>query len=148
MRSPNPTAHHLVTAARAILPMAAAILACGVVHLEWAVSTAACWTLICGVILLMAMPRLRAGDGLGFLALFVTLLECIGAASSGIADAQRWQACIAVTGAMVLLLKVQHLRALARQDGYVPLRHLERRSAVLNRSPARGCDSVPPRRSR
>jgi len=98
------------------------------------------------ILLLLAAPRLRNGELLGGLALYATMLEWGHAGLSGDIDTARWQAGIAVAGAMALLFKVQHLRSLARQDPYVPLRQLERRSILLNRTRPRSANVPAPRR--
>lgn len=143
MSYPAFTPRHLVIAARVATPLVLGTLAFAVMWVD-CTPVAAVAAFVPGLcVLIMGAPRTRAGDLVGALVMFMTLLECLHAATSDSLDLARWQACVAAAGAIVLLLKVQHLRGLARQDAYVPLRQLERRGAVLGRTRAR---SVPVRR--
>lgn len=124
----------VVTVARLTMLPCLATLAGAILVADTAPAPAAAAMFLTAIVLLQAAPKLRAADLLGLLALFATILEWMHAGLSGGIDASRWQAMIAVTGSMALLLKVQHLRSLAREDPYVPLRQLERRNVVLNRA--------------
>lgn len=137
MKLPRFTPGDLVTAARLALAPCLAGLAAAILVLDASAAQAAAGMFAVALVLLQAAPRMRNGDLLGLLLVFTTLLEWGHAGLSGHLDPARWQAGIAVAGAMALLLKVQHLRALAREDPCVPLRQLERRSALLGRTPAR-----------
>jgi hypothetical protein len=141
MISPALTPRLLVIAARiALLPCAGVFVAA--VMADCSAASAAGVAFGCALVLLQAAPRLRASDLLGVLALGVTLVEWVHAGFAGGIDIARWEAAIAVPGALVLLLKVQHLRGLARHDAYVPLRQLERRQVLFARRPARTDDAV------
>lgn len=131
------TARHMVLSARLALAPAIGALAAAILLVDAAPASAAAAAFLCGVLILQSAPRLRGSDLLGLLALLATLLEWLQAGFSGQLDTARWQACIAVFGAMAMLLKVQHLRSLAREDPYVPLRQLERRNVLLGRTTAR-----------
>jgi hypothetical protein len=133
MRAPLPTPDHLVLAARLALVPCLAGLAGAMLVPGGAPVPVAATAGLAALVLLQAFPAIRAGDLMGLLALAVTALAWLYAARAGAIDAERWQAGIAVAGAAVALLKVQHTRALARSDRYVPLRQLERRNAVLAR---------------
>ncbi len=128
------TPRHLVIAARAATPLCLGSLAWAALRMDCSPFGAATGFVVSACVLLTGAPRTRAGDLVGALLVFVTLLECVHATQTGSLDDARWRACVAAAGAMVLLLKVQHWRALARQDAYVPLRHLERRKALLGRT--------------
>lgn len=134
MQSSLVTPGHLVVGARLALLPCLAGLTSTILVIESSPGLAGAVTFLTAILLLQAAPKVRAADMLGLLALFATMLEWGNAAHTGAINAQRWQAIIAVTGAMALLLKVQHLRSLARQDPYVPLRQLDRRNALLRRS--------------
>ncbi|MEE4451362.1 hypothetical protein [Novosphingobium resinovorum] len=142
MTQPLPTPHHLVIAARIMLAPCLAAMGWSSLAAHGTPMAAAIATFTAALVMLQAAPRLRASDLLGGIALFATILEVARAGSAGSLDSARWQACIAVAGGMMLLLKVQHLRALARRDAYVPLRHLERRSALFGRSRARAANAA------
>lgn len=134
MSFPAVTPQHLVIAARAAAPLCLGGLAWAVLWMACTPTVAAAGFLLSASVLLMGAPRIRAGDLVGALLVFITVLECIHAGASGTLDGPRWQACVAAAGTTVLLLKIQHLRGLARQDAYVPLRHLERRNALFGRT--------------
>lgn len=133
MRSLPLTPRHLVLAARAALLPCLALQTAAVLAFDSSPRTMAATTFAVALVLLQAAPRLRAGDLLAGLSLFMTILESLRASLTGDIDAERWQVAVAMTGGLFVLLKVQHLRALARQDAYVPLRQLERRNAVFSR---------------
>ncbi|MFT4055005.1 MAG: hypothetical protein QM681_10900 [Novosphingobium sp.] len=137
MSFPLITPRHLVIAARTALPVILAGLASLVLQIDCTPSAAVAGFALSLCVLIMAAPRMRAADLVGALVVFMTMLECIHAGTAGNLDHVRWQACIAAAGVVVLLLKVQHLRALARQDAYVPLRQLDRRAALLSRTGVR-----------
>ncbi|MEZ0133599.1 MULTISPECIES: hypothetical protein [Novosphingobium] len=134
MSFPTITPRHLVIAARAATPLCPGGLAWAVLQMDCSASAAAAGFVVSLCILTMAAPKIRTADLVGTLLAFTTLLECLHAAKFGSLDDMRWQACVVTAGAVVLLLKIQHLRAIARQDAYVPLRYLERRQALLGRT--------------
>lgn len=136
------TPRHLVIAARLALPPSLGAMAGTVLVVDGSPIAAAAATFVTATVLLLAAPRVRAAELLGCLALFATILEWTHASLAGGIDAARWQAAIAVAGAMALHLKVQHWRSLARQDPYVSLRQLERRSVLFGRT-ARRPDPAP-----
>lgn len=134
MTSPRLTAHHLVITARALVPVAMATLGWAICSRDSGPVTAGGITLASALMVLLAAPRLRANELLAGVALFATLLEWGQAGATGEIVVLRWLACLAVPGAMMMMLKVQHLRSLARHDAYVPLRQLERRNSLLGRT--------------
>lgn len=127
----------LVILARVMLLPCLAVFAAAIVVFDG--STGLCMGLSFAalVLVLQALPYRRNGDLIGLLVLGVTLLEWLHAGNVGAMDEDRWQACVAVLGGAFVLLRVQHLRSLARQDPYVPLRQLERRGALMARTVAR-----------
>lgn len=149
MKFPRLTPRHIVTAARLALPVCLAGLAVAILWLDCSPPNAAAMMFLTAAVMLQSAPRTRASDMIGALALFVTLIEWGHASIAGNIDAIRWQSVIAVAGAMVLLLKVQHWRSLAREDPYVPLRHLERRNVLMSRGRPRTKprDVLPDRRA-
>lgn len=134
MRFPLLTPWFLVICARLALLPSLGGLAASVLVVDGPPVLAAAATFLAAIVLLQAVPKVRAAEMLGLLALFGTMLEWTQASLVGGIDSARWQSIIAVTGAMVLLLKVQHLRSLAREDPCVPLRQLERRNILLSRT--------------
>jgi hypothetical protein len=76
---------------------------------------------------LMALPRQRSSELLGALAVWLTYAEFMAAAQSGHFDLWRWGVALATLSLVVVPLKVQHVRQLARTNPYQPIRELDRR---------------------
>lgn len=77
--------------------------------------------------LLMALPRQRSSELLGALAIWLTYAEFMAAAQSGHFDLWRWGVALATLSLVVVPLKVQHVRQLARTNPYQPIQELDRR---------------------
>lgn len=131
------TPRHLVFAARSTVPLCLAALGWGVLALDCTPAAAAAGLVLTAWLLLLGAPKVRAGDLVGGLVLYMTLLECAHGGAAGALDGARWQAGVAAGGAMLILLKIQEIRALARQDAYVPLRHVDRRRVLLGQTSGR-----------
>lgn len=124
---PDLTPNHLKLGARASLGPLAGIIWLGLVaarmtHLQLAVAL-----FFLAAALLMAAPRTRNSELLCLLGVAVTLGESVMGHLAGGMNLQRWLNFMGLLGAITLILKVQHWRSLARNDGYVSLRLLERR---------------------
>ena len=90
-----------------------------------------------GLLILLSAPDQRSSELLGAQAVWMTVAEFLAAAQSGQMLFWRWAVSIAALAVVIVPLKIQHLRSLARSHPYSPLRDLERRapaasSAVLN----------------
>lgn len=76
---------------------------------------------------LMALPGQRSAELLGALAIWLTYAEFMAAAQSGEFDLWRWGVALAALSLVVVPLKVQHVRQLARTNPYQPIKDLDRR---------------------
>lgn len=86
------------------------------------------------LVLLAAFPTRRHGDLLAGMMIAVTGVEWCLAIGTAYFDVTRWSYEIAIAGGMSFVLRINHLRGLARQDPYVSLRQLDQRNAVLART--------------
>ena len=77
--------------------------------------------------LLMAMPGQRSSELLGALAVWLTYAEFMAAIQSGHFNLWRWAVVLATLSLVIVPLKVQHLRQLARSNRYQPIKALDRR---------------------
>ena len=80
------------------------------------------------VSLLLALPEQRSSELLGALAIWMTYAEFMSAIQSGHFELWRWAVVLATLSLVVVPIKVQHLRQLARSNPYRPLRDLDRRT--------------------
>jgi hypothetical protein len=76
---------------------------------------------------LMAMPGQRSSELLGALAVWLTYAEFMAAIQSGHFNLWRWAVVLATLSLVIVPLKVQHLRQLARSNPYQPIKALDRR---------------------
>lgn len=77
--------------------------------------------------LLLALPGQRSSELLGALAIWLTYAEFMAASQSGEFNLWRWAVVLATLSLVVVPIKVQHLRQLARTNPYQPLGELDRR---------------------
>jgi hypothetical protein len=77
--------------------------------------------------LLLALPGQRSSELLGALAIWLTYAEFMAAIQSGDFNQWRWAVVLATLSLVVVPLKVQHLRQLARSNPYQPIGELDRR---------------------
>lgn len=125
---PPITPHHLrLTAIMAIFPLSSLIwwslLTAGLSRVQLALTL----LFLCQA-LMLAMPRMRSSELLGILAIGITVAEyAAGQLHDGI-EILRWADFMGALGAIMLILKVQRWRSLARTDPHVPIRQLERRT--------------------
>ena len=76
---------------------------------------------------LLALPNQRSSELLGALAIWLTYAEFMAAIQSGHFDLWRWAVVVATLSLVIVPIKVQHLRQLARSNPYRPIRDLDRR---------------------
>lgn len=91
------------------------------------------------VFTLLAFPNQRSSELLGALAIWLTYAEFMAAIQSGHFGLWRWAVVLATLSLVIVPLKVQHLRQLARSNPYQPIRELDRRvwsAAGPNAAPA------------
>jgi len=79
------------------------------------------------VLLLLAFPGQRSSELLGALAIWLTYAEFMAAIQSGHFSLWRWAVVLATLSLVIVPIKVQHLRQLARTNPYQPIRELDRR---------------------
>jgi hypothetical protein len=84
-------------------------------------------SLVLAVLMLMALPNQRSSELLGALAIWLTYAEFMAAIQSGHFDLWRWAVVLATLSLVIVPIKVQHLRQLARANPYQPIRELDRR---------------------
>lgn len=100
-----------------------------------------------GLAVLMAAPRQRGADLLGAVAIWLTTCEFLAASRTGQFALWRWTEMLAALALILMVARVQRLRALARTNRWRSLREGERRrvrggpgAAWCHRS---GSDPVP-----
>lgn len=79
------------------------------------------------VLTLLALPGQRSSELLGALAIWLTYAEFMAAIQSGHFALWRWAIVLATLSLVIVPIKVQHLRQLARSNPYRPLGELDRR---------------------
>ena len=79
------------------------------------------------VFTLLALPSQRSSELLGALAIWLTYAEFMAAIQSGHFNLWRWAVVLATLSLVIVPIKVQHLRQLARSNPYRPLGELDRR---------------------
>lgn len=84
--------------------------------------------LFLAVLTLLALPSQRSSELLGALAIWLTYAEFMSAIQSGHFDLWRWAVVLATLSLVIVPIKVQHLRQLARSNPYLPLGEHDRRT--------------------
>jgi hypothetical protein len=102
-------------------------LTLGYVTATLTVQTAGIGTFFLSVGLLLALPGQRSSELLGALAIWMTYAEFMSAFRCGHFDLWRWAVALATLALVVVPLKVQHLRQMARSNPYQPILELDRR---------------------
>lgn len=103
-------------------------LTCAYVTATLTVQSAGIGAFFLAVSLLLAFPGQRSSELLGALAIWMTYAEFMSAAQSGQFDLWRWAVALATLALVVVPLKVQHVRQLARTNPYQSIRELDRRA--------------------
>ncbi len=76
---------------------------------------------------LLALPGQRSSELLGALAIWLTYAEFMAAIQSGHFNLWRWGVVLATLSLVIVPIKVQHLRQLARNNPYRPIGEQDRR---------------------
>ncbi len=76
---------------------------------------------------LLALPSQRSSELLGALAIWLTYAEFMAAIRSGQFDLWRWAVVLATLALVIVPIKVQHVRQLARSNPYRPIGETDRR---------------------
>jgi MYXO-CTERM domain-containing protein len=118
---------HIVYAARMTAPFVAALMGGTYAVGSATPQSTSALALLLGLLMLAAVPRRRAGELLGVAAAWMTLAEFCVASQTGQMQVWRWAMSIAALGIVVVPLKIQHLRILARREPYRRLADRTRR---------------------
>lgn len=118
---------HIVYAARLTAAVVAALMGVAYAVGSATPQSTAALALLLGLLMLAAVPRRRAGELLGVAAVWMTVAEFCAAAQTGQMQVWRWAMSIAALGIVVVPLKIQHLRMLARREPYRRLADRTRR---------------------
>lgn len=102
-------------------------LVSGYVTATLTVQTAGLGSFFLSVGLLLALPHQRSSELLGALAIWLTYAEFMSTIQCGHFELWRWAVAQATLALVVVPLKVQHLRELARSNPYQPVAELDRR---------------------
>ena len=121
------TPGHVASFARIGALLIAFVLTAGYVTDRLTLEIAGVGAFFLSVLTLLAFPGQRSSELLGALAIWLTYAEFMAAIQSGLFDLWRWAVVLATLSLVIVPIKVQHLRQLARSNPYQPLRELDRR---------------------
>lgn len=121
------TPGHITRFARIGALMIAFALTAGYVTDRLTLELAGVGSLSLALLTLLAFPSQRSSELLGALAIWLTYAEFMAAIQSGLFDLWRWAIVLAALSLVIVPIKVQHLRQLARSNPYQPLGALDRR---------------------
>ncbi len=121
------TPGHVVRFARIGALLIAFALTFGYVTDRLTLELAGVGSFFLAVLMLLALPNQRSSELLGALAIWLTYAEFMAAIQSGHFDLWRWAVVLATLSLVIVPLKVQHLRHLARSNPYQSLGELDRR---------------------
>lgn len=121
------TPGHVAQFARISALLIAFVLTSGYVTDRLTLELAGVGSFFLAVLMLLALPNQRSSELLGALAIWLTYAEFMAAIQSGHFDLWRWAVVLATLSTVIVPIKVQHLRQLARSNPYQPLADLDRR---------------------
>lgn len=121
------TPGHVTRFARIGALLIAFALTAGYVTDRLTLELAGVGALFLAVLTLLALPSQRSSELLGALAIWLTYAEFMAAIQSGHFALWRWAVVLATLSLVIVPIKVQHLRQLARSNPYRPLGELDRR---------------------
>ncbi len=121
------TPGHVARFARIGALLIAFALTAGYVTDRLTLEMAGVGSLFLAVLTLLALPNQRSSELLGALAIWLTYAEFMAAIQSGRFDLWRWAVVLATLSLVIVPIKVQHLRQLARSNPYRPMGELDRR---------------------
>lgn len=121
------TPGHVARFARIGALLIAFALTAGYVTDRLTLEMAGVGSLFLAVLMLLAFPNQRSSELLGALAIWLTYAEFMAAIQSGHFGLWRWAIVLATLSLVIVPIKVQHLRQLARSNPYRPLGELDRR---------------------
>ena len=121
------TPGHVVRFAKIFALLVAFALTSGYVTASLTVETAGVGAFFLAVGLLLALPGQRSSELLGALAIWMSYAEFMSTIQCGHFALWRWAVSLATLALVVVPLKVQHLRQLARSNPYQSIFELDRR---------------------
>lgn len=121
------TPRTLVHAARIAVAAIGAWSAAGYVQGELNASDAGQLALALGIAVLLAVPRQRAADLLGMVAIWLTLCEFMAASRTGHFALWRWAVVLAALATILIMARVPRVRAQARTNPWRSMREDDRR---------------------
>lgn len=122
------TPRTLVRLARCTALVIAVVLTLGYVNDRLTVEGAAFGSFGLAVALLLAVPDQRSSELLGAAAVWMTVAEFLSAMQDGHFATWRWAMALATLAMVLVPLKVQYLRMLARSNPYRTIGDLDRRA--------------------
>lgn len=121
------TPGHVASFARIAALLIAFVLTAGYVTDRLSLEMAGGGAFFLAMFMLLALPGQRSSELLGALAIWLTYAEFMAAIQSGQFDLWRWAVVLAALSLVIVPIKVQHVRQLARTNPYRPIRELDRR---------------------
>jgi hypothetical protein len=92
------------------------------------VESASIGAFVLATFLLLAVPDQRSSELLGAAAIWMTVAEFMSANQSGAFELWRWAVSVSALALLMVPIKVQHARTLARTNPYRPFGELDRRT--------------------
>ncbi|MEO0031220.1 MAG: hypothetical protein RIS94_978 [Pseudomonadota bacterium] len=118
----------IVRVAKVLAMLTAMVMTAAYVTDRLTVETAGIAAFVLAVCLLLAVPDQRGSELLGAAAVWMTTAEFMSASQSHHFALWRWAVSVATLALVIVPLKVQYLRGLARSNPYRPLGELDRRA--------------------
>lgn len=122
------TPGHIVRLAKAVAMGTAMIMTAAYVTDRLTVETAGIASFCLALSLLLAVPDQRSSELLGAAAIWMTTAEFMSCSQSGHFDMWRWAVAVATLALVIVPLKVQYMRTLARTNPYCPVADQDRRA--------------------
>ncbi len=122
------TPGHVVRLAKVFAMGTAMIMTAAYVTDRLTVETAGIASFCLALSLLLAVPDQRSSELLGAAAIWMTTAEFMSCSQSAHFDMWRWAVAIATLALVIVPLKVQYMRGLARTNPYAPIGAQDRRA--------------------
>lgn len=122
------TPGHVVGIAKVVAMGMAMIMTAAYVTDRLTVESAGIASFCLALSLLLAVPDQRSSEVLGATAIWMTTAEFMACSQSGHFDMWRWAVAVATLALVIVPLKVQYLRGLARTNPYCPITEQDRRA--------------------
>lgn len=129
------TPRFLVRLARGLTVMTLIVLMLAYAESWLTLETAALGAFALGALLMMAFPDQRASELLGAIAIWATTAEFMSAVQTGGFDLWRWSVTAATLAVIIVPVKLQYLRELARTAPDTAIGNLDRRAWSIGALP-------------